>query len=160
MSDAPKDSQRRKPLIRESTKKILMRALVRSIPLLPGPDLLDLVIDLRQSRTAIDEKITKAVSALRDASQLVAELEKSLKERTEKLNVLRQEVERYSKLAEVEEGKAKAIVQQLELSINKNKGVERLISLLLNLIAGVVVFVLGLILSPLITPYIKAWLGF
>jgi septal ring factor EnvC (AmiA/AmiB activator) len=147
------------PFIKDSTKRILMRALLRSVLLIPGPDLYDLVVDLRKSRTTIDEKIDKAVDALKDASRLVSELEESLEERTAKLNTLRQEVERYSKLAEAEEGKAKAIIQQLELSINKGKGIERLVSLALNLLAGLIIFVLGLLLSPLISPYIKKWLG-
>jgi hypothetical protein len=85
----------------------------------------------------------------------VDELEDSLAERTSKLNTLRQEVDRYSKLAEIEEGKAQAIVQQLELSINKGKNVERWISFAINIIAGLLLFILGLILSPVV----KSWLG-
>lgn len=149
--EQPKES----PLIRQSTKRILTRALLRSIPLFPGPDIYDLIVDLRKSRTSIDEKIDKALESLHDAAKLVDELEESLEERTQKLNVLRQEVERYSKLAEVEEDKAKAIVQQLEFSINKGKNAERWVSFAINLIAGIILFVLGLLLSPLV----KSWFG-
>src|SRR5262245_57323191 len=131
MSNLNKQTEK-SPLIRQSTKRILTRALLQSLPGLPGPDIYDLIVDLRKSRTSIDEKIEKALESLRDASKLVEELEQSLEERTKKLNALRQEVERYSKLAEVEEDKAKAIVQQLELSISKGRNVERWVSLGIN----------------------------
>jgi hypothetical protein len=143
------------PLIRLSTKRTLTRALLRTLPILPGPEIYDLIVDLRKSRTSIDEKIDRAVESLHEASNLVSELEKSLEERTQKLGVLRQEVERYSQLAEVNEEKAKAIVQQLELSINRGKNVERWVSLAINLFAGLVLFILGLYLGPLV----KSWLG-
>jgi predicted nuclease with TOPRIM domain len=155
MAEPEEEKMERVPLIRKSTKKILMRALWRSLPILPGPDIYDLFVDLRRSRKSIDEKINQALESLRDASRLVDELEESLAERTTKLNTLRQEVDRYSKLAEIEEDKAKAIVQQLELSINKGKNVERWVSFAINTIAGLLLFILGLILSPLV----KSWIG-
>lgn len=78
----------------------------------------------------------------------MSELEQSLEERSEKMNFLRQEVERYSQLAEVEEEKAHAILQQLELTMNKGKNQERWVSLIINLVAGIIIFVLGILLSP------------
>jgi hypothetical protein len=56
----------RRPLIRKSTKRILMRALWRSLPILPGPDIYDLFIDLGRSRKSIDEKINQALESLKD----------------------------------------------------------------------------------------------
>lgn len=150
-----KQPEGRPSLIRKSTKRILMRALWRSLPILPGPDIYDLFVDLRRSRKSVDEKIQQALESLQDASRLVDELEDSLAERTRKLNTLREEVDRYSKLAEIEEDKAKAIVQQLELSVNKGKSVERWVSFAINIIAGLLLFVLGLVLSPVV----KSWFG-
>ena len=147
--------EKRPSLIRKSTKRILMRALWRSLPILPGPDIYDLFVDLRRSRKSVDEKIQQALESLQDASRLVDELEDSLAERTRKLNTLHQEVDRYSKLAEIEEDKAKAIVQQLELSVNKGKNVERWVSFAINIIAGLLLFILGLALSPMV----KSWFG-
>lgn len=152
IQDQPEETENG-PRIRQSTKRILTRALLRSIP--AGPDIYDLVVDLRKSRTSIDEKIEKAFESLHEASQLVKDLEDSLEERTQKLNVLRQEVERYSQLAEMKEDKAKAIVEQLELSIVKGRTVERWVALAINLIAGIILFFLGLLLSPLV----RNWLG-
>jgi hypothetical protein len=88
-------------------------------------------------------------------SRLIGELEGSLKEGAEKLTFLRQEYERYSKLAEVEEDKARVLIQQLELSLRKRRKRERLVSLVINLIAGIIIFILGILLSPII----RAWLG-
>jgi predicted nuclease with TOPRIM domain len=145
----------KKPIIPPSTVKHIIRALLRSLPLVPGPELYDIIEDLKRSRTSIDEKVQKAYDSLQETSRLIGELEESLKERTEKLNFLRQEYERYSKLAEVEEDKAKALIQQLELSLGKGRNRERWISLVINLIAGIFIFILGILLSPTI----RTWIG-
>ena len=147
-------NKEKKPIIPSSTTKSIFRALLRSIPLLPGPVLYDIIEDLKQSRTSIDEKIQKASNSLQETSKLINELEESLNERTEKLIYLRQESERYSKLAEMEEDKASALIQQLEISLGKTRNRERWVSLLINLIAGMIVFTLGILLSPII----RTWL--
>ena len=148
-------NEEKKPIIPSSTAKHIFRALLRSIPLIPGPELYDIIEDLKKSRTSIDEKIQKAYNSLQTTSKLINELEESLKERTEKLIYLRQEYERYSKLAEMEEDKARALIQQLELSLGKTRNHERWVSLFINLIAGIIVFILGILLSPII----RTWLG-
>ena len=145
----------KKLIIPSSTTKHIIRALLRSIPLLPGPELYDIIEDLKRSRTSIDEKIQRAYNSLQETSILINELEESLKERTEKLIFLRREYERYSKLAEVEEDKARALIQQLELSLGKTRNRERWVSLLISLIAGIIVFIVGILLSPII----RTWLG-
>jgi len=127
-----------------------MRALLRSMPILPGPELYDLIYDLKRSRNSIDEKIEKASQSLHETSELIEEIEQSLNERVEKLNSLREEVERYSQLAEVEEDKAQAIVKQLELTLNKGRNRERWVSLIINLIAGIIIFALGIFFGPTI----------
>lgn len=127
----------------------MFRAILRSIPILPlSPELYDLITDLRQSRESIDVKIDEASDSLKRTADLIDEIEENLQSRTQKLHVLREELERYSALAEVEEGKAQAIVQQIELAANSGKAKERWISFLINIGAGLL---LGLILSPTIT---------
>lgn len=144
----------KKPIITPSIAKRIIRVFLRQIPLLPVPELYDLIKDLKRSRTSIDEKIRKAYDSLQETSELIGKLEESLKEKTEKLGFLRQEYERYSKLAEAEEDKARALIQQLELSLGKGRKRERWVSLVINLIAEVIIFVLGILLSPII----RAWL--
>ena len=133
----------------------LSRIILRMLPILPGPEIYDLLKDLGKSRTDLTDKITKAQLALTETSDLIKELESGMTERVTTLNRLKEEYEKYSKLAEIEEGKAKAIMQQIDLTIGRHKGRERLIALFLNLLAGVIVFVLGVIVGPALTK----WLG-
>ena len=145
----------KKRIITSSITKRIIQVFLRQIPLIPAPELYDLIEDLKRSRTSIDEKIRKAYDSLQETSGLIGELEGSLKEKTEKLAFLRQEYGRYSKLAEVEEDKARALIQQLELSLGKGRKRERWISLVINLITGIIIFILGILLSPII----RTWLG-
>jgi hypothetical protein len=115
----------------------------------------DLIVDLSKSRTSLDEKVKKAYESLHETSTLISELEDGLKDRVTKVEKLKEEYDRYSALAEVEEDKAKAIVAQLELTIGRGKPRERIISLLLNIAAGILVFILGVFASP----HLKEWLG-
>lgn len=126
----------------------LLRVILRMLPLLPGPELFDLVVEIQRSRSALDEKVHQATDSLRKSADLVSELERVLQDRLEKIERLRSEYERLSKLADVEEDQARALIQQLEMVVGRGRGMERLIALALNLVAGIIVFVLGIILGP------------
>ena len=132
----------------------LSRIILRMLPIVPGPELYDLFKDLGRSRTDLSQKITRAQQALADTSELIRELETGMNERVDTLNRLKEEYDKYSKLAEVEEVKARAIMQQIELAIGRHKGREWLIALLLNLLAGIIVFILGVIIGPSLTKWI------
>jgi len=119
------------------------------------PGLYDLVRALSEQRTELDQKVLKAQEALRDTHSLLSELEQGLKDRSQKLEEIRDKYEEYSKLAAVEEEKAGPVIRRVELTMGRGKSRERIISLVLNLIAGLAVFVLGVILGP----KLKAWLG-
>ena len=133
----------------------LSRIILRTLPLFPGPELFDLVKDLSKSRTHLSQKISRAQASLTETSDLIAELESGLNERVNKIQHLKQEYEKYSQLAEVEESKAKAIIQQIETAIGRNRVRERIIALTLNLLAGLIVFILGVVFGPSLTK----WLG-
>jgi hypothetical protein len=92
---------------------------------------------------------------LRKTSELINEIEEILNNRTQKLTILRQEVERYSQLAEVEEERAKAIVEQLELTLNKGKMQERWAGFAINIFAGLILFVFGVVFSPLLSQWFR-----
>lgn len=149
----------KKPIIPQGTTKYIIQELLKTISFRLGPDLFtlsyDIIKDLKRSRTSSEEKIEKAYNSLQETSKLIDELEESLNERTEKLNFLRKEYKRYSKLAEAGEGKAKAFIQQLELSLGKMRKRGYWMSLIISLIAGIIVFMLGILLSPII----RTWLG-
>jgi ABC-type transporter Mla subunit MlaD len=134
----------------------LVTTILRMMPLTAETlGILDLLKDLAKQRTQFDKKIARASEALRETSSLLSELEAGLEERVEKLEEVRAQYEQYSKLAQVEEQKAHALLQQIELTVAKGRGKERFISLALNLIAGLIVFVLGVYFGPKLTE----WLG-
>ena len=143
-----------KPKIKVDTHRMfdhLSRIVLRMLPFFPGPELYDLVKDLSKSRTDLDHKIGRAQTSLTETSNLIVELESGLNERMKKLQRLKQKYEKYSQLAEVEESKAKAIIQQIETAIGRNRGRERIIALAINLLAGLIVFVLGVAFGPSLT---------
>jgi len=141
---------RKKQIFSQSTIKNFLRVLLRSIPFIPAPEIYDIIEGLKRSRVSMDEKIKKAYDSLQETSNLISDLEIDLKERTRKLLVLREECDRYSKLAEVEEEKVKALLQQLEFSLSKGKARERWVSFAINLAAGVIIFIIGILASPMI----------
>lgn len=144
---------KKQPWLRRRTRHLLLRAILRSLPIpFLTPELYELISDLKQSRESIDVKIDEASDSLRKTTELINEIEQTLLSRTQQLTVLREELNRYSALAEVEEEKAQAIVQQIELATNSGKIKERWVSFLINIGAGLL---LGLILSPMINAIVQ-----
>jgi len=131
------------------------RLFLRTIPLLPGPEIYDLLKELQRSRGELGQKVKRAASALEDASILVAELEGELTTKVNQVEKLKAEYERYQQLATVEEGKAKALIEQVQLTLGAGRSRERWIALAINIAAGIIVFLLGVWLSP----WIKMRLG-
>ncbi len=127
--------------------------LLRSLPILPGPELFDLVVDLGKSRTELDKKVTEAVNSMRNASALVSELEASLADRTAKLTELRNEIDRLSQVASLEEAKAAPLLRELTLLTRKGRGKERVIAFVINIIAGALIFLAGAYLGPKLFPH-------
>jgi hypothetical protein len=138
---------------RDKIVRLVLRAL--PLPFVPGPELYDLLTDLQRSRTAVGAKVDRAVKSLTEASELVAELQAELTERVEKVGKLQAEYEKYEQLAKVEEGKARALIDQIEETVGRGRSQERWIALGINLVAGILVFLLGVFAGPWIT----AWLG-
>lgn len=148
----PKHSLTRTELLAR-VSKILMRMLPFTTAL---PEIYDLINDISRQRPELDKKILRAHQSLKETSSLLSELESGLKERTATLEKIKADYDQYSKLAKVEENKAQALIQQIELTISKGRGKERLISLFLNLVAGIVIFVLGVLLGPALTRWFGA----
>lgn len=133
----------------------VVQLLLRSIPILPGPEIYDLLKDLQRSRGELGEKVKRAASALEDAFNIVKELEGELTTKVRQVERLKTQYERYQQLATVEEGKAKALIEQLQLTLGAGRSRERWIALAINIVAGIIVFVLGVWLSP----WIRTLLG-
>jgi polyribonucleotide nucleotidyltransferase len=95
----------------------ILHLFARATPFFPDTYILSVIIkDLKKARSSMDEKIFIAHTSLQETSELIKELEKNLKERTEKLDKLKVDFEKYSKLAELEEEKVKPLIKQLESS--------------------------------------------
>jgi len=155
------NSKQEEPHFSNSRRKRVLQALksIRiTLPFVPYVDLVELMTTLRRlqhSRMSLDDKVRKAYDSLQEAVQLISELEGSMKGSMEKLGAIRQEYERYSKLAGTEQEKAMALLDQVEKSLSKRKGSERLERFLISLVAGFIIFVLGILLGPTI----KMWFG-
>ena len=133
--------------ISRTTQDKLWRLLLRWIPLIPAPEIYDLIRDVKRSQDDVDEQVTEALDSIRKTSKLVGQLEDSLKERAMRLEELQKEHERYSQLVEMEADKAQALLRQIEATLGKNIGRERWIAFGINLAAGLILFVLGVVLS-------------
>jgi|GEM_PF-4565788 len=128
--------------------------------LLPdSEDMLGLIVGLQESQPAIDEKTKKAVAALKDAARVVVELEQSITERSERVNALRQESERYAEIRKVDAGAANALFDEVLLKIDKRAQRERWVSIVINLAVGLMTGSLFFVIGLSWNPYIKRWLG-
>lgn len=122
-----------------------------------GPALEILIEDLRESQSELDEEVQQAIASLQSSSQLVARLEQGVRERTEKLETLRAEYERYSKLAGIEADKAEALIKELSLTLGKGQKRERWVAFGINLVAGALIFVAGVMLGEPLKGFMQ-WL--
>ncbi|MGN4756446.1 hypothetical protein ACTFRK_11210 [Bacillus cereus group sp. MYBK227-2] len=136
-------------------KKNLLQALVTPTPTL----LQEIFNELHESEVSIDSKIEKVNASLKETSQIIKELEIELTERAQRLDLLQIEYERYSKLAAIEQEKASALLSQVDHSVNKGKRSERWAGFWISTLSGLFIFILGLILSPILTPWITNLLG-
>jgi hypothetical protein len=134
--------------IPKSTERKITRAILRFFPILPGPELYDIFVDLREGKKSIDIKIDKAYNSLKETSNLIQDLEKDLVERTEKIKELKEKYEDYAKLAQIEEDQIQPLLNQLDKAVGKGKIYERIVAFLINLVAGIILFVLGVWASP------------
>lgn len=150
----------KQPLLNPNTKRKLVRLLLRSVSFFPaGPELYYLLREIRRSKDDFEQQVNEAMEALQRSSQLVSQLEEGLKERSQKLVGLREEYERYSELAQMEEKKAEALLNQLEATLGKERSRERLFGVLLNAAVGLLFFIAGAIFSEPLRSWVSTLLG-
>lgn len=135
--------------------RYLYRTLVKMFTPGVSRDFEYLIEDLTESEESFGRKIDNAYEALQSTSRLVERLEGELSRKISDVERLKGEYERFSRLAEVEEAKARAIVKQLESTLDRGKAKERVLAFLINLAAGLILFVVGVIVGP----YLTSWLG-
>jgi predicted RNase H-like nuclease (RuvC/YqgF family) len=123
------------------------RILLRVIPILPAPELYDLLAYVKRSQNSVETQVNDAIESIRKTSALVTQLEAGLKERASKLEELKQEHLRYSQLAEIEASKAQALLSQIESTLGSRVAKERWVAFAINIAAGLILFILGIALS-------------
>jgi hypothetical protein len=133
--------------ITNSTLEKMLRAVLRIVPILPGPEIYDLLLEVKRSQQGVDAQVRDAIDAIHKTSTLVAKLEESLKEKTKQLEHLRKEHDRYAQLAGIEAAKAEALIMQIEATVGRQAGKERWIAFGINIAAGLILFILGIWLS-------------
>lgn len=110
-------------------------------------DIFDLVGKINRSQKDIDKQVEEAVGALSRSSELIGDLEGTLKERTKKLQELKVEYDRVSTLASLTRKQGEAVAAQLEQTLGRDRRKERLIAFVISVIAGLVIFVVGVFTS-------------
>lgn len=142
------------PTMTKSLSNKLTKMILRTMPIIPGPELFDIFIELKEGKKSINTKIESAYNSLKETSNLITDLESDLNERTEKVKELKATYEEYSRLAEIEEDKIQPLINQLEKTVGKSRNVERVVSFFINLIAGFLIFVLGIWAGPKVKGFI------
>jgi hypothetical protein len=138
----------------KATRDAMWRAFLRTIPLVPGPELYDVLKSVRQSQNDFDQQVSEAVEGLQKTSGLVVALQNGITDRMKQLEQLRQEHDKYSELAQIEGKKAEALMRQIETTLGKEQRKERWIALAMHLGVGLLYFLLGVAVS---VPF-KSWM--
>tara|TARA_R110002049_G_scaffold285635_1_gene466597 strand:- start:33011 stop:33418 length:408 start_codon:yes stop_codon:yes gene_type:complete len=112
-----------------------------------GIDIISLVSKLNYSERDLDRQVEEAMGALNKSSELISQLEVTLEGRAAKLQRLKSEYERVSRLSEVTAAQGEAVTKTLENVLGKNQRRERWIAFVISLIAGLIIFVLGVFMS-------------
>lgn len=137
--------------ISKATFERINKVFLRMFPILPAPELYDLFKELSDSKKSVNQKIENAYNSLRETSNLIDELQTDLNERTERVKELKDSYEKYAKLAQIEENKVKPLLEEIEKTLGRGKGRERIWGFIINIIAGIFIFLLGIWLGPKIT---------
>lgn len=140
---------------RRRVTKALEQILLRMVPFVPANEFRALYKALTEQNSEIDRQVEDAIESIKRSSETVSRLESDLKDRMQRLQDLRSEHQRMSKLAEISQDQSAALIAILQSTIGRNATKERWIALLINLFAGTTIFLVGVVAGPSIT----RWLG-
>jgi len=121
--------------------------LLRSMPLMAGPELLELIRVFTNSRKELDKQVEEAAEALKNTARLVSKLEQDLHQRTEKVKELKAQIDYFSELSEIEENKAKVLIKQIESTFGTQTKKQLLGSFIISGGFGLLFFILGALFS-------------
>ncbi|MDH2135302.1 hypothetical protein N5J77_29725 [Sphingobium yanoikuyae] len=141
----------------KATNDALLRFALRALPLIPAPEMYDLIRSVGKSEKNLDREIQEAFAALSKSSGLVDDLNFMLKEREQKLLSLQAEYERISELSRLTQNQADAVAKSLEIALGRSASRERLIAFGINIAAGLILFVIGVFASDWVKQLISVW---
>lgn len=121
----------------------ILRLVLRMVPLLPAPEVYDLIRSVRRSQDDVDKQVQEAVDALSRSSSLIDNLGQTLSKREARLKELQAEYNRVSHLASLTAEQGEAVAKSLETVLGRTQTRERTASFIINILAGLVIFVLG-----------------
>jgi DNA-binding transcriptional MocR family regulator len=131
----------------KTTTDAFLRVVLRSLPLVPGPEVYDLIRSVGRSERDLDQQIQEAFQAISRSSDLVQELGNLLETREQELKQLQNEYARVSALSSLTAEQAEAVAQSLEKALGSSVKRERWISFSINIGAGLIIFVFGVLAS-------------
>lgn len=132
----------------ESKRKRITRHMLNLLPFgRTATELYDLVSSIQSSQEDLDKQVEEAVEALTRSTDLITNLETSMKERAEKLKKLQQEYDQISELAKITEKQGEAIAIKLKEVVGQNRTRDRIVSFLISIAAGLIIFILGVFMS-------------
>jgi hypothetical protein len=108
---------------------------------------LGLTLDLLNRPEPREKDIERALTALSEASALVADLEVDLKKRAQDLTSLKEQYQHYEQLTRVEHEEARALLGEIEVTVGRGLPKERWIAAGINLVVGVALFGLGILVQ-------------
>jgi hypothetical protein len=121
----------------------VLRLALRLVPILPAPEVYDLIRTVRRSQDDVDKQVQEAVDALSRSSALIDHLGKTLCEREARLKELQTEYSRVSQLASLTAQQGEAVAKSLEAVLGRSQARERTVSFLINIVAGLAIFIVG-----------------
>ncbi|OAB45257.1 hypothetical protein [Paenibacillus glacialis] len=99
----------------------------------------------------LENKIEKAIDSIQKSSTLLSELEGILNEKSKKLQEIKLEIEKqtkmseeYQKLVEINRFGAEPILNSIKSTVNEGKSSERVINIVISMVSGALFFILGI----------------
>ena len=114
---------------------------------LASQEVIRLIRSVGRSEETLDREIGEAFDALSKSSQLIENLEQTLKDRPQKLLNLPAEYKRVSELSNLTQDQANAIANSLEILLGQSASRERFFSFFISITTNVLVFLVGVFAS-------------
>jgi hypothetical protein len=125
----------------------LVQVALRMIPILPANEMKVLFEALVKRDSEIEKQVSDAIEALKSTSNLIAQLEQSVQQKTGRLVKLQDEYKQYVQLTTLTREQVASLSSMMSETLEKSRTREILTHLGMHLGVGLVFLVLGVILA-------------